>query len=280
MRRLAVVVAAVLAAGCQGSPDRSSVTADNGASAVIASVFDGSRGRWIDLTHAFSDSSVYWPTDTAGFRLEQLAFGPTPGGWFYSSYRYSGAEHGGTHLDAPIHFAEGRQTSDEIPLSTLIGPAVVIEVADSASANADYEVSVDDLTRWESEHGRIPDGAILLVRSGWSSRYADRAAYLGTELTGPAAVAGLHFPGLAPAAATWLVANRSIAAFGIDTPSIDYGQSTDFGSHVTLYAANIPGFENVTNLDELPPVGSFVVALPMKIKGGSGGPLRIVAYVP
>jgi kynurenine formamidase len=278
MRRIAAVVATLIAAGCQPSADEPAAGAGSGASAGIASVFDGSRGRWVDLTHAFSESSVFWPTDTLGFQLEELAYGPTEGGWFYASYRYSGAEHGGTHLDAPIHFAEGRRTSDEIPLSSLIGPAVVVDVSDRAGA--DYLVSVEDLARWEAEHGSIPEGAILLVRTGWDARYGDRASYLGTELTGPEAVAELHFPGLAPDAAEWLVRNRSIAAFGIDTPSIDYGQSTDFRAHVILYEQNVPGFENVANLGELPPVGSFVVALPMKIEGGSGGPLRIVGYVP
>ncbi|MEX1184787.1 MAG: cyclase family protein [Gemmatimonadota bacterium] len=278
MRGMAVVAATLIVAGCQAASDGSPEDAGNGVGADIAAVFDGSRGRWVDLTHAFSERAVYWPTDTVGFTHEELAYGPTAGGWFYSSYRYSGAEHGGTHLDAPIHFAEGRQTNDEIPLSSLIGPAVVVDVSDRASP--DYLVSVADLASWEEEHGPIPEGAILLVRTGWDSRYGDRAAYLGTDLTGPEAVAELHFPGLAPEAAEWLVQNRRIAAFGIDTPSVDYGQSTDFRAHVILYEQNIPGFENVANLGQLPPVGSFVVALPMKIEGGSGGPLRIVAYVP
>lgn len=269
MRRMAVVLGILLAAGCQAS---------SGGSSDIGSVFDGSRGTWVDLTHAFSDASIFWPTDTQGFALEKLAYGPTPGGWFYASYRYSGAEHGGTHLDAPIHFAEGRRTNDEIPLSSLIGPAAVVDVSDRV--NPDYLVSVKDLTGWEAVHGQIPKGAILVVRTGWDAKYQDRASYLGTNRTGSEAVAELHFPGLAPEAAQWLVANRSIDAFGIDTASIDYGQSADFRTHRILYNENIPGFENVANLSQLPPVGSFIVALPMKIKGGSGGPLRIVAYVP
>lgn len=133
---------------------------------------------------------------------------------------------------------------------------------------------------WEAENGPLPDGGILMLRTGWGSRWNDRTAYLGTELTGPDAVAELHFPGLGEAAAEWLVANRGVVAVGIDTPSIDRGQSVDFRAHVTLYAENISGFENVANLDLLPVTGSFVVALPMKIEGGSGGPLRIVAFLP
>jgi len=244
----------------------------------VAHVFDGTGGRWVDLTHTFDASTIYWPTDTAGFRLEQLAYGPTEGGWFYASYAFSSAEHGGTHLDAPIHFAEGRLTADEIPLSGLIGPAAVVDV--SAHATPDYLVTVDDLTGWEAGHGTIPDGAILLLRTGWGARWDDRASYLGTELTGPEAVPALHFPGLDPEAARWLVAERGVVAVGIDTPSIDRGQSPDFQSHVALYADNIAGFENVANLDLLPEAGAYVVALPMKIGGGSGGPLRIVAFVP
>jgi kynurenine formamidase len=241
-------------------------------------VFDGRVGQWIDLTHTFDDETVYWPTDTVGFELEELAFGPTDGGWFYSSYRFSTAEHGGTHLDAPIHFHEEGLTADAIPVDRLVGPAVVVDV--SERAHPDYLVSTEDLTAWEADHGPIPDGAILLVRTGWDARWTDRAAYLGTELTGPDAVPELHFPGLSPEAAAWLVENRVVAAVGIDTPSIDYGQSEDFRSHVTLFAENVAGFENVANLGVLPPSGSFVVALPMKIEGGSGGPLRIVAFVP
>ncbi|MDH5591155.1 MAG: cyclase family protein [Gemmatimonadota bacterium] len=260
------VVASLSLAGCRpAAPDH-------------GGVFDGSAGHWVDLTHAFSESTIYWPTDTAGFQLQELAYGSTEGGWFYSSYAFASAEHGGTHLDAPIHFAEGRLTNDAIPLSGLMGPAAVVDVTDHV--HPDYRVGVADLTGWEAAHGPLPDGGILLLRTGWGDRWDDRAAYLGTDLTGPDAVAALHFPGLAPEAAEWLVAERGIVAVGIDTPSIDYGQSADFRSHVILYSENLSGFENVANLDLLPESGSFVVALPMKIKGGSGGPLRIVAFVP
>ena len=275
MRRVAVLVGALLVLGC--TPERVPVS-DASRAEIIASVFSGGAGRWVDLTHAFSSRSIYWPTDTLGFKLEQLAHGHTAGGWFYSSYRYSAAEHGGTHLDAPVHFAEGGWTNDQIPLASLVGPAVVVDV--TSRVQPDYLLSVDDLTKWEAEHGRVPKGAIVLVRTGWDARYQDRAAYLGTALRGPDAVAQLHFPGVSAEAAQWLVDNRTIAALGIDTPSIDYGQSADFRAHVILYKKNIPGFENVANLATLPPVGGFVVALPMKIEGGSGGPLRIIGYVP
>ena len=248
------------------------------AGADYAPVFDGTGGRWVDLAHAFSASTIYWPTDTTGFVLNEQAFGPTEGGWFYASYEFQSAEHGGTHLDAPIHFAEDRWTNEEIPLSSLVGAAAVLDV--SGRAGEDYQVTVEDLTAWEADHGELPRRGVLLIRTGWSARWSDRARYLGTGLTGPEAVAELHFPGLSPEAARWLVENREIVAVGIDTPSIDFGQSADFRSHVILYSENILGFENLTNLESLSPTGSFVVALPMKIEGGSGGPLRIVAFVP
>ena len=274
-----VLLPLVLACDAASTPGTGETAAGGtGAAPTIAGVFDGSAGRWVDLTHAFSEETLYWPTDTAGFRLEELASGDTEQGYFYSAYRFSTAEHGGTHLDAPIHFSRVGLAADAIPLDRLIAPAVVVDVADRATP--DYRVSVADLEAFETEHGRIPDGAILLLRTGWGDRWPDRAAYMGTAETGPAAVPDLHFPGLHPEAAGWLVDNRAIAALGIDTPSIDYGQSTDFATHVALYGANIPGFENVARLAELPATGSFVVALPMKIAGGSGGPLRIVAFIP
>lgn len=276
MKRLAALTAVALTAGCQPAPEDG--TPDTATLAAIAGVFDGSAGRWVDLTHTFSESTVYWPTDTIGFVHEELAYGPTDAGYFYSAYRFQSAEHGGTHLDAPIHFAEGRRTADEIPLSDLIGPAAVVDVSDRA--HPDYLVSVTDLEGWEAEHGRIPDGAIVLLRTGWGVHWGDRGAYLGTELTGPEAVPELHFPGLDPEAARWLVENREIVALGLDTPSLDYGQSSDFATHVILNSENIAGLENVAKLGEVPPTGAFVVALPMKIEGGSGGPLRIVAFVP
>ena len=231
----------------------------------------------VDLTHAFGADTIYWPTDSAGFVLEVLAAGPTEQGYYYAANRFSSAEHGGTHLDAPIHFAAGRPTTDQIPLERLVAPGVVIDVSEPAAADRDYLVAVADFEAWEGRHGRLPDGAIVLLRTGYGRFWPDRASYLGTDLTGPEAVPELHFPGLDPEAAAWLVGQRKIAAIGLDTPSIDYGQSTSFASHVTLFEAEIPAFENVANLDQLPEKDFLVVALPMKIEGGSGGPLRIIA---
>lgn len=235
-------------------------------------------GRWIDLSYEYSEETIYWPT-AAGFQLEINAAGMTDKGYYYAANSFSTAEHGGTHLDAPIHFAEGQWTVEQIPLDRLIGQAVVIDVSAQALADRNYQVSVQDLQAWEASHGRIPDNAIVLLRTGYGQFWPDRERYLGTAMTGPEAVAELRFPGLHPEAATWLTEQRVISAIGLDTPSIDYGQSDLFESHQILFANNIPAFENVANLEQLPPTGAFVVALPMKIKGGSGGPLRIVALV-
>lgn len=232
----------------------------------------------VDLTHPFDAATVYWPT-AEGFKLETDFDGTTEAGFYYSAYRYSAAEHGGTHLDAPLHFAKGRNSVDQIPLEQLTGPGFVIDVSKQCADNADYLVSVTDIQNWEKVNGKIPGGAIIFLRTGFGKFYPDRKKYLGTDERGAAAVAKLHFPGLDPAAATWLTQNRSIKAIGLDTASIDRGQSTLFESHRTLFEKNIPAFENVANLDQLPIKGFTVVALPMKIKGGSGGPLRIIAMM-
>jgi kynurenine formamidase len=190
------------------------------------------------------------------------------------------AEHGGTHIDAPIHFYENRWTLDEIPLDRLVGPAVLVDVASRCAENRDYRVSIADFETWERHHGRIPEASIVLIRTGFGRFWPDRKSYLGTEERGEAAVAKLHFPGLSPDAARWLIAERHIHAVGLDTPSIDYGQSKKFETHQVLFEANVPAFENLARLDELPADGFTVVALPIKIRGGSGGPLRAIAILP
>lgn len=236
-------------------------------------------GTLVDLSHSYDATTIFWPT-AEGFALRKDAEGVTPAGFYYAANTFTTAEHGGTHIDAPVHFAEGRQTVDQIPLQRLIAPAVVVDVVQASEQNADYQVTVDDVMRFEREHGEIPVDTIVLFRTGFARRWPDAARYLGTADRGADAVKNLHFPGLHPDAARWLVANRRVAAVGIDTASIDYGQSTLFESHRTLYARDVPAFENLTSLDQLPPTGAHVIALPMKIGGGSGAPLRAVALVP
>jgi kynurenine formamidase len=236
-------------------------------------------GKWIDLTYSFSDSTLYWPNNPTGFQLDTQMNGITPAGFYYSSNTFAAPEHGGTHLDAPVHFAQGRQSSDQIPLENLAGSAVVIDVSEKALNDRDYLISVSDIENWEKKNGKIADGSIVLFRTGYGQYYPDAKNYFGTDMKGAGAIPLLHFPGIDPAAAEWLATQRKVKAVGLDTPSIDYGQSKDFKTHQVLLGKNIPAFENVANLDKLPVTGAFVVALPMKIKNGSGGPLRIIAWV-
>ena len=266
----------VLVAGCGSStPSQPPRATPSTASAAVALP----AGRFVDLSHTYDATTIFWPTAET-FALQKVADGETPAGFYYAANNFSGSEHGGTHIDAPIHFARGHQTVDRIPLESLIAPAVVVDVTQSSAANADYEVTVEDLSRFEQQHGRIPEGSIVLFKTGFASRWPNAAAYLGTSERGDAAVVKLHFPGLHPDAAAWIVANRAVKAVGIDTASIDFGQSTLYKSHQTLYARDVPALENLASLDRLPPTGSLLIALPMKIGGGSGAPVRVVAVVP
>ncbi len=236
-------------------------------------------GTLVDLSHTYDATTVFWPTAET-YRLDKVADGMTPDGYYYAANNFFSSEHGGTHLDAPVHFAKGGQSVEQVPLEKLFGEAYVIDVVAQTTANADHQVSVEDIAVAERAQGPIPPSAIVLLRTGFSTRWPDAARYLGTAERGEAAAAKLHFPGLHPEAARWLVANRTFKAIGIDTASIDYGPSTLFEAHRVLYERNIPAFENLTALERLPVTGAYVVALPMKIGGGSGAPLRAVAIVP
>ncbi len=268
MKSLVITTAYALAfAACQ-SPGQQSTT-EPGA---------WPQGTIVDLTHSFDGSTIYWPTE-AGFILHEGGKGWQEAGYYYEANSFEAAEHGGTHLDAPVHFSEGQWSTDEVPLDRLMGPAVVVDVSAKALEFPDYQVSVQDFMDWEAANGTLPGGSIVIIRTGYFQLWPNRAEYLGTDLRGPEAIPALHFPGLHPEAARWLASERSIHAIGLDTPSIDYGQSSLFEAHQALFAANIPVFENVANLGNLPETGFDVIALPMKIGGGSGGPLRIVAIV-
>lgn len=234
------------------------------------------ESKLLDLTHPFDADTVYWPT-ARPFHWEKETWGPSPGGYFYAAGRFQMSEHVGTHLDSPIHFAEGRRTTDQIPLSQLTGPAFRVDVGAACARNPDYLVTPADLTAFEKRHSPIPAVAIVLIHTGWSGRWPDRKRYLGSDQPGD--TTHLHFPGLSREAAEWLVA-RKVDGVGIDTASLDYGPSRDFLVHRTLMAANIYGLENLANLDRVPPRGAAVVALPMLIRGSSGAPVRVLAILP
>jgi kynurenine formamidase len=240
--------------------------------------FDLARATAVDLTHTYDEKALYWPGSPTAFELKRLHHGPTPGGWFYSAASFCTPEHGGTHLDAPVHFAQGRAAADQVPLASLIAPAVVVDVTAKAASDRDYRLSLEDVRAFERRHGPVPAGAIVLLRTGWSRRWPDRAAYFGDASTTDAS--RLHFPSYGVEAARFVVEARRAAALGVDTASIDHGPSTDFMVHRVVNGAGVPGFENLANLEQVPATGAWVLALPMKIGGGSGAPLRAVALVP
>jgi kynurenine formamidase len=232
--------------------------------------------KLVDLTYTFDSSTIYWPT-AKPFEWQKEKWGRTPGGYFYAAGRYAASEHGGTHFDSPVHFSEGKQTIEQIPVQNLVARAVVVDVSARALQNPDYLISGKDLLDWEKEHGRIPERSIVLTLTGWGRFWPDKKKYLGTDRAGD--VANLHFPGLSKEAAEILV-SRKIAGFGIDTASMDAGQAKDFIVHQVLNGANIYGLENVANLEKLPATGAQIIALPMKIGGGSGAPARVIALLP
>ena len=237
------------------------------------------ENNWIDLTYTFDSTTLYWPNNLCGFEHKEDFNGITPEGFYYSSYSISTPEHGGTHMDAPIHFAKDHLTADMVPLTSLSGSGIIVDVSEKALKNRDYLISVADLQDWEKANGEIKTGTIILFRTGYGQFYPNREKYFGSALTGEKAIPELHFPGISPEAAAWLVKTKKAKAVGLDTPSMDYGQSKDFKTHQILLGANIPGFENVAHLDQLPLKGFEIMALPMKIGGGSGAPLRIAASV-
>ena len=230
----------------------------------------------IDLTHTFDEKTIYWPTEE-GFKLLRGQNGVTEQGYYYAANRFMCAEHGGTHIDAPIHFFERGQTVEQVPLARLVGPGACVDVSRKCAADRDYQVTVEDFEAWEAANGASLEDRIVLIRTGFGRYWPDAAKYLGTSEQGKAALAKLHFPGLDPAAADWLVARRRIRMVGIDTASIDHGQTTNYPTHQRLFRDNVPALENVAAMDSLPPLGFTLIALPMKIGGGSGAPCRVIA---
>lgn len=262
----AVITVLIVVAGCSSAiPHRDHIAWE--------------QSRIVDLTHSFGSDTIVWPTEQ-DFKLVVQHAEDTSGGYYYASNRVEMPEHGGTHIDAPIHFSKGKQTLDQIPVERLTGAGVRIDIAEQCVRDRDYRITISDLERWEGAHGRIPNGSIVLLDTGFSRFWTERQDYLGTDQRGQDGVRALHFPGLHPDAAAWLIRERHVKAVGIDTASIDYGQSNKFETHVALLSQNVPVFENLANLQDLPTRGFDVIALPMKIAGGTGGPLRIIAVVP
>ena len=234
--------------------------------------------RLVDLSHSYSENTLYWPTSPTAFQKEELDFGMTEGGWFYSAYTVCTPEHGGTHLDAPVHFAAGGASTEKISLENLVAEAYVIDVSEKTSVDRNYRLTADDVRMFEVAHGEIAAGTVVLMRTDWSKHWPDAIAYLGDDT--PDDASNLQFPGFGAEATRILAEQRNVAILGVDTASVDYGQSQDFIVHRIGASQGVANLENLTNLNQLPATGAIILALPMKIEGGSGGPARVVALVP
>nr|XP_039273622.1 kynurenine formamidase-like [Styela clava] len=235
----------------------------------------------IDLTYDYDERAMHWPGNPAGFQLNEVIKGFI--GSFYVTYNMmTQPEHIGTHVDAPSHFAEKGLTMEQVDLFNLIGNGVLLDLKNKEGFDSDAFITVDDFLEWERENkGRIRSGSIVLLYTGHGDVYYDRSKYVGTNITGEEGISHFRYPGLHPSAAEWLVTKRCIAAVGIDTASLDQAKSTTFGAHTTLSAHNIPIFENIANLDKLATSRRKfnIIALPQKIAGGSGAPVRVVAVM-
>lgn len=231
----------------------------------------------VDLSHTYDAQTLYWPTSPSAFDHEELSYGETEGGYFYSAYSVATPEHGGTHIDAPIHFGAGKETVDQIALERLFLPVFVIDIRDNAANDPDYRLTLGDVEAFEAEHGAIAQGSAVLALTGWDQYWPDAKTYLGDDT--PNAASNLHFPSFGEEAVRFLIEERDVQLIGLDTASIDYGQSKDFMVHRITAEKNIPGLENLKGLENLPPTGAYIMALPMKIGGGSGAPVRVVGMV-
>lgn len=241
-------------------------------SASHAQSIDLSRFTLVDLTHDLSASAPAWPGSRDPFRLDTLVASPTA-----ALFRLTLNEHFATHMDAPRHASGAGWTNEQIPLARLVAPLVVIDVRRQAAASRDYALTASDVAAHERDFGRIPSGAIVLLRTGWASYWNDAARYFGADTA--VTPVKLHFPSFGVDAVRELV-SRGVAVLGVDSPSTDIGAAPGFAVHGILGAANVPALENLADLDALPRTGALLIALPIKTRGGSGGPVRVVALVP
>jgi kynurenine formamidase len=227
----------------------------------------------IDLTHPVSERFPNWEGS------EKSPFEAKPLGQFekdgYFTRVISLPEHFATHVDAPAHFAAGRWTVDQIPVERLVAPLVLLDVSPKARTNQDYEVSMEDVAAWEQANGRIPQGAVVMARTGWAARAKSMTDYRNADAKGR-----MHFPGFAVEAAKFLVEARGAVALGIDTLSVDYGPSQNYPVHRYTAARSVYHIENVADLSRVPEAGATVVVAPAKLAGGSGGPVRVLVLVP
>jgi kynurenine formamidase len=226
--------------------------------------------RVLDLSYPISEKLVPWPGDERWFEAKVNA-SIEKDGYFTRSFWM--LEHCGTHLDAPAHFPPGKATVDQIPVTRLLGPAVLFDVQREGATNADYQMPSEKVLEWEKKHGRVPEGAIALLRSGWAKRWPDARRYCNLDAQGR-----MHFPGFSMEAAKLLI-ERGISGLGCDTMSVEYGASEDFALHRLALGSGLYHLENLSDLSNLPESGAYLVVAPIKLEGGSGGPARVFALL-
>ena len=229
------------------------------------------RLRLVDIGHALGPDNPAWPGDDKPFQATPNATYQKDG---YFTRKFCSLEHFGTHLDAPAHFVPGAWTVDQIPAGRLYGPAVILDTREESRRDADYRLAPDKIAQWEARNGRIPQGAIILMRTGWAERWSDAARYRNMDKAG-----AMHFPGFSVEAVKVLI-ERGAVGLGIDTLSVDYGPSKDFPVHHLSHGASLYHMENLADLSSLPEAGAWLVVAPIKLEGGSGGPARVFALLP
>jgi len=223
----------------------------------------------IDLTHVMHENMPFWPGGVP-FKMTRLVDYDQG----YQLHKFDMGENTGTHVDAPSHFIRGKRPIDEIPLADLIVPAVVIAVQDKVAAHPDYQLSADDVRAWEAQHGTIPAGSLVILNTGWHTRFGDATRYINMD-----ANKVMHFPGYGKESAELLV-QRDVVGIGIDTLSLDHGPSKDFPTHLVMLGANKYMIENMANLDALPPTGATVIVGVLPVQDGSQAQARIFALLP
>ncbi len=251
----------------------------------FAQAFASSKVRAVDLTQTLSAEfpALQLPPQFGqvwAFKMERISHYDEAGpAWYWNNF--SCGEHTGTHFDAPVHWVTGkdhpRNTVDTIDPALFIGPAAVVDASAEVAANPDWLLTVSFLAAWEAKHGRIPNGAWLLFRTDWSKRLADPASFVNMRED------GAHTPGPTQETVEWLIKERNVRGFGVETINTDAGQAygwpTPYPCHTLMHGANRYGLQCLKNLDQLPPHGALIVAAPLKIQGGSGSPLRVFALV-
>ena len=253
--------------------------------AAFIQAIDSKQVRFVDLTQTLSPSfpALQLPPQfgqTAGFSIERISqYDENGPGWYWNNFTCG--EHTGTHFDAPAHWISGKDhpdnTVDTIPVDNFLRPAVVVDASAEVAQNEDFILTSEFLLNWEAKHGRIPEGAWVLFRTDWSKRVNDAAAFLNMRED------GAHTPGPSQAAVEWMIHERNVHGFGVETINTDAGQSYSwpvaYPCHTLMHGANRYGLQCLCNLDQLPPQGALIMSAPLKIEGGSGSPLRVVALV-